>query len=144
MITAEQTQLQKNLLPRGWGRFGKAIDQITTVAGADESLIAACVTLNPTFHHRAITLAGGLFELRQSTNVVLALMDRRIIVVATNVAGSPQSDHTISLEGLTVVDHGKKDLTLRWSEGQAEFKGAAKTMLGPFVSALQARLAAAG
>ena len=42
------------------------------------------------------------------------------------------------------VDHGKKDLTLRWSEGQAEFKGAAKTMLGPFVSALQARLAAAG
>lgn len=107
-------------------------------------MIAACVTLNPTFHHRAITLTGGLFELRQSTNVVLALTDRRIIVVTTNVAGSPRSDYTISLEGLTVVDHDKTRLTLRWSDGQAEFKGAAKTMLGPFVSALQARLTAAG
>ena len=31
MITPEQTRRQKDLLPRGWGRFGKAIDSLGDV-----------------------------------------------------------------------------------------------------------------
>ncbi|HEX3316530.1 MAG TPA: hypothetical protein VHR88_00815 [Solirubrobacteraceae bacterium] len=78
MITPEETAREKDRLPRGWGRFGKSIDALADASEPDETLLAACVGINPTFKHRAITLARGAFELTKSTNVVLGATDRRV------------------------------------------------------------------
>ena len=140
MITSEQTRRQKDLLPRGWGRFGKAIDSLTDVCNPDEELVAACVTLNPTFEHRTVTLAGGLVELTGSTNVVLAATDRRVLVVSTGVNGAPRGHVAIPYAGLEIVHHERREITLRWDAGEARFRGAAKSMLGPLVEALNENL----
>ena len=112
------------------------IDHLTQISGADETLLATCVTLNPKFQHRSITLTAGLLELASSTNVVLAATDLRLVVVATGVGGAPRSHYEISYTGLELVGHGKHDVTLRWVEGEATFKGAAKIMLPQLVDAL--------
>ncbi len=140
MITPDQIAQQKERLPRGWGRFGKAIDYLAEIGEPDEELLAACVTLNPTFQHRTITLVGGLLELTQSTNVVLAVTDKRLVVIATGAGGAPRSQHTIPFDGLEIVDHAKTEITLRWNEGEARFKGAAKTQLPNLVAALTAQV----
>ena len=144
MITAEQTTKQKDLLPMGWGRFGKAIDHLIEASTDDETLLAACVTLNPTFQHHTISLPGGLYEMTKSTNVVLAVTDRRVIIVSTGVGGAPREHQEIAFDGLQIVNHDKRDITIRWPEGEATFKGAAKPMLPPLVAALTAQLGPSG
>jgi hypothetical protein len=49
VITADATARERDRLPRGWGRFGKAIDGLVPIADPDETLLATCVGLNPTF-----------------------------------------------------------------------------------------------
>src|SRR5262245_22135972 len=39
MATADEAAAAKATLPRGWGRFGKAIDRIVETAAPDESLL---------------------------------------------------------------------------------------------------------
>lgn len=144
MIAPEQTKQQKDRLPMGWGRFGKAIDYLAEASTDDETLLAACVTLNPTFEHRTVSLPGGLFELTKSTNVVLAVTNRRVIIVSTGAGGVPRDHHEISFDGLEVVRHDKREITLRWPTGEATFRGAAKPMLPPLIEALTGQLGALG
>ena len=140
MISSAETSREKDLLPFGWGRFAKAIDRLADVSESEESLLAACVTLNPAFKHRAITLVGILYELKDSTNVVLAVTNQRLLVIPTSVSGAPGAEQTIAFAGLELVAHDKREITLRWSEGEASFKGAAKTMVTPFLNALRSCL----
>jgi hypothetical protein len=140
MITTEQTAREKARLPRGWGRFGKSVDYLTELAEPDETLLSTCVALNPTFKHSAITLAGGLQELTNSTNVILAATTHRLVVVATGAAGGPMGHSSIPYQGLEIVAHAKKDLTLRWPEGELHFRGAAKQQLPEFVEVLSTHL----
>ena len=144
MISGEQIKQQKDLLPMGWGRFGKAIDYLAEASTDDEALLAACVTLNPTFEHRTISLAGGLLELTKSTNVVLTVTNQRLIIVATGAGGAPRDHQEVSFDGLEVVKHDKREITLRWPDGEATFRGAAKPMLPPLVQALTGLLGAPG
>jgi hypothetical protein len=97
------------------------------------------VTLNPTFQHRAITLAGGILEATDATNVVVAATDRRVVVVQTGMNGGARGNYEIPYDELEVVDQGKKEFSLRWSAGEARFRGAAKTMVGPLLEALNGR-----
>ncbi len=143
-MTPQQTAVQKDLLPTGWGRFGKAIDHLVEISQLDEELLAACVTLNPTFVHRSITLVGAVDELGKSTNVVLAATNHRLIIVATGAGGSPIRDETIAYKGLEIVARDKKELTLRWPDGEARFRGAAKPMLPLLLSVLDERIRSAG
>ena len=140
-MTPDEARSQKERLPRGWGRFGKAIDALLEVAAADEPLLAACVTLNPSFEHRAIGLAAGLMEATGDTNVVVAVTDRRLLVVRTAMNGNPRGHDEIAYDGLRVAAREKKEFTLSWPDATARFKGAAKTMVGPFLDALDAQLA---
>jgi hypothetical protein len=130
-------------LPRGWGRFGKAIDHLTEISGPDESLLSSCLGLNPQFRHGTITLAGGLVELTKSTNVILAATNHRLRFVATGAGGAPRRHEAIPYDGLEIVAVAKKDLTLRWPQGEVHFRGIAKQMLPGFVEALSGRLSAA-
>jgi hypothetical protein len=140
VITSEQAAPQKDTLPRGWGRFGKAVDHLVEISTPDEELVATCVTLNPTFQHRAISTEGTLLELTKSTNTVLAVTTRRLIVVATGAGGAPRSHYVIPFEGLSITDQGKKEVTLGWAEGEARFRGAAKPQLPALVQALNERI----
>ena len=72
MVTSEQAQRQTELFPPGLDRFGKAIDHLGEVSDAHDELPAACITLNPVFEHRTVTLVGELAELTGSTKVVIA------------------------------------------------------------------------
>ena len=110
----------------------------------DEELLAACVTLNPTFVHRSITLAGAVYELTKSMNVVLAATNHRLIIVATGAGGSPMRDETLSYTGLEIVARNKKELTLRWPDGEARFRGAAKPMLPLLLTVLDGQIQAGG
>lgn len=99
------------------------------------------MTLNPTFEHRSVTLSGGLLELTKSTNVVVAATTRRLLVVATGAGGAPRTHEAIPYADLELVAHGKKELTLRWSAGEARFRGAAKPMVEPLVAAIESATA---
>jgi hypothetical protein len=130
VITADQTAREKARLPRGWGRFGKAIDHLTEISEPDESLLSACVGLNPRFRHTTVTLAGGLMELTKSTNLVLAVTDQRLILVPTGAGGAPRGDQAIPFDGLEIVEAAKKDLTLRLPEGEMHRPDAGDRLVG--------------
>src|SRR5262249_49554098 len=40
-ITREEIEREKKALPFGWGRFGKAYDQLSEISETDEALLAA-------------------------------------------------------------------------------------------------------
>ena len=140
MITSEQTARERERLPRGWGRFGKALDYLEEISDPDETLLSTCVALNPQFKHSHVTLTGGLLELTKATNVILAATDQRLVVVPTGAAGGPRGHYAIPYAGLEIASQGKKDLTLRWSEGEVHFRGAAKQQLPDFLDVVTARL----
>ncbi|MBS1879281.1 MAG: hypothetical protein JST31_07195 [Actinobacteria bacterium] len=140
-MTAAEIQREKDLLPFGWGRFGKSLDHLTDLTEPSERLLAACVGLNPTFEHRTITLAGGLRELSKSTNVVLAATDRQLLIVATGAGGAPREHTSLDYRGMEVVEVGKRDLRVRWPEAEMQVKGIAKSMLPAFATALRDQLA---
>lgn len=127
---------EKDLLPFGWGRFGKAIEKLPELLDPEEELLAACVGLNPSFEHRSITLAGGLRELTKSTNLLLAATDRRLLLIATSAGGSPRDHSELAYDGMAVEKVGKRELKVTWPEGSMLIKGMAKPMLPPFVQAL--------
>jgi hypothetical protein len=132
---------EKDLLPFGWGRFGKSLEGIAEVADPDEELLAACIGLNPSFEHRTVTLVGGLRELTESTNVVLAATDRRLLLIATGAGGAPRDHSEIAYDGMTIDEVGKRELKLSWPEGKMHVKGLAKLMVPGFERALRERLA---
>jgi hypothetical protein len=137
----EAIQREKKLLPFGWGRFGKSLDQIAAAIGPDEQLLAACVGLNPTFEHRSVTLVGGLRELTESTNVVLAATDRRLLLIPTGAGGAPRDHSEIPYAGMSIEESGKREVKLTWPDGSMVVKGIAKPMLPGFVAAVQRKLA---
>jgi hypothetical protein len=139
MIDDAQIEREKNRLPFGWGRFGKSIEAVAELGEPDEELVASCVGLNPTFQHRSITLAGGLRELGQSTNVVLAATNKRLIVMSTGFAGGSRSHAEFAYEGLEVTAVDKHDITLKWPEGSMHVKGCAKQMLPELAEAIRRR-----
>jgi hypothetical protein len=140
VITAEQTAREKARLPRGWGRFGKAVDYLAELSDPDETLLSTCVALNPTFKHTTRTLGGGLAELAMATNVILAATDQRLVVVPTGAAGAPRGHYAIPYRGLELVSQAKKEVTLRWAEEEVRFRGASKQQLPEFLEMLTAHL----
>ncbi len=46
-ITPEEIEREKKTLPFGWGRYGKAYDQLAGISEPDESLLAAGVAMQP-------------------------------------------------------------------------------------------------
>ena len=75
-------------------------------------------------------------ELTQSTNILLAATDRRLIVLSTGAGGAPRDHASIPRAGLEVADSAQKELTVRWPEGEMHVKGCAKRMLPALVEAL--------
>lgn len=131
---------EKDLLPLGWGRFGKSIEKLLELLDPEEELLAACVGLNPSFEHRSITLAGGLRELTKSINLVLAATDRRLLLLATGAGGSPRDHTNLDYDGMTLDEVGKRELKLSWPEGTMLVKGMAKSMVPGFAAAVRGRL----
>jgi hypothetical protein len=135
-VTAEEIEREKARLPRGWGRFGKALDQLTEICEPDESLLSTCVTLNPQFRHTSVTLAGGLMEMTEATNVVLAATSKRLIVISTGMGGAPRKHYDLPWAGLQIAERQKKEFTLRTEAGEIRFRGAAKQEVPGFLDAV--------
>jgi hypothetical protein len=138
-ITAEDIAREKGRLPRGWGRFGKALDQLAEICEPDESLLSTCVTLNPEFRHKSATLAGGLMEMTDAMNVVLAATSKRLIVISTGMGGAPRRHYDVPWEGLQIADRQKKEFTLRTQGGEIRFRGAARQEVPGFLDAVEAK-----
>lgn len=138
-ITTEEIEREKQRLPRGWGRFGKSLDRLAAVSEPDESLLSSCVTLNPSFEHRTISLAGGLYEMTKATNVVLASTSARLILVSTGFGGAPRDHVSIPYDGLEIASRSAKEFELRWPDGQLRFRGAAKQQVPGFLDTVAAR-----
>ena len=140
-MDAAAVERERDLLPFGWGRFAKSLQKLPDLLDPEEDLLAACVGLNPTFEHRSITLAGGLRELTKSTNVVLAVTDRRLLLIATGAGGAPREHRELPYDGMAIEKAGKRELKVTWPEGSMLIKGMAKPMLASFEQAFQERLA---
>ena len=142
--TSDQAAREKGRLPRGWGRFGRAIDAVGELLDADEPIVSSCVGLNPDFVHRTITLAGAIRELQKATNVVMVATDRRVVVASTGIAGGTREHLSIPYEGLVIAEVAKKEITLRWPDHEMRVRGCAKQMLPGFADALAERRRPAG
>ncbi len=107
-MTREEIEREKQTLPFGWGRFGKAYDQLADIAEPDESLLAAGVALNPEYRQggRFVpgTLASAVSDLRKTTNVLVACTSKRLILVSTGVAGGVRQHVSIPYEGMEIVE----------------------------------------
>jgi hypothetical protein len=138
-VIAADIEREKDRLPRGWGRFGKALDQLAGICEPDESLLSTCVTLNPQFRHASVSLAGGLLEMTDSTNAVLAATSKRLIVISTGMGGAPRKHYDLSWGGLQVTERMKQEFTLRTEAGEIRFRGAAKQMVPGFLDVVQGK-----
>ena len=152
-IDSAQIEREKDRLPRGWGRFGKALDQLAEISEPDESLLSTCIGVNPSFKiggtltEPAVGLAAGAVAgrmagiaaaARKDTNLLLAATDRRIIALATGLRGDAREHGSIPYEGLE-IEAGKKNLVLRWPEGSLELGGAHKKQVPEFVEAARSQ-----
>ena len=141
-ISPEEIEREKTRLPRGWGRFGKSVERLAELSRPDETLLSACVGLNPEFRHRnfsghdAIALAGAFSEMTKATNVVLGCTNERVIVVATGMGGAPRHDYSIPLDGLEIPSRADKEFVLSWPEGQVRIRGGHKKQIPEFLDTL--------
>jgi hypothetical protein len=145
-ITAEQIEREKNTLPFGWGRFGKALDRLAELSEPNESLLATCVAQNPEYQQSgkfvpgtALGAAHALLELRKATNVVLACTDERLIVIPTGVGGAPRDHSSIPLDGVEILSRKKRVFVLGWPGGRMRIRGPAKQQAPRFLEAVAAR-----
>ncbi len=145
-ITAEEIEQAKKTLPFGWGRFGKALDQLAELSEPDESLLAPCVGLNPEYQYKPKFVPGtvlgaghALNELKKSINVVLACTNQRLILISTGGGGAPREHVSVQYEGLEIVSRDKKEFVLGLPEGQVRIRGAAKQQVPAFLQALESR-----
>jgi hypothetical protein len=115
-IDESQIQREKDRLPHGWGRFGKALTHLGEVAQPDESLLSSCIGINPQFKiggsltEPTAGLAAGAVAGRMAgiakaatkdTNLLLAATDKRIIAMATGLKGAtPGTTHPFRTRGL--------------------------------------------
>jgi hypothetical protein len=143
-ITTEEIERAKSTLPFGWGRFGKAIERLAEISEPEESLLAACVTLNPEYQYKPRFRPGGLLstghalhELTKTTNVVVACTNERLIVIGTGAGGAPRDHASMPYDGLEIVSRDKKEFVLGTPDGEARFRGAAKQQLPALLEALE-------
>ena len=129
-ITREEIERERKTLPFGWGRFGKAYDQLAEVSEPGESLLAAGVALNPEYHQggRFVpgTLASAVSELRKTTNVLVACTNQRVILLSTGVAGGVRDHVSIPYEGMEIVERARRYFVLGVPEGRVKIRGMAK------------------
>ena len=131
------------MLPFGWGRFGKAYDQLPEISESDESLLAAGVALNPEYHQggRFVpgTLASAVSDLRKTTNVLVACTTERLIMISTGVAGGVREHVSIPYEGMEIVERGRRYFVIGVPEGRVKIRGMAKQLQPRFLEALEAQ-----
>lgn len=143
-ITVKEIEGAKKTLPFGWGRFGKALDQLIELSEPDESLLASCVALNPEYQYKAkfvpgspLSTAHAVHELTKTTNVVLACTNRRLLAIGTGAGGAPREHTAIAYEGLKIVSREKTKFVLGLPEGEMRVRGAAKKQVPAFLEALE-------
>jgi hypothetical protein len=145
-ITSEEIAREKDRLPRGWGRFGKTLDQLAQISEPDESLLSSCVGLNPTYEYKPRGVPGGLvnlgtalYQLTKTTNIVLASTNQRLIAIGTGFGGAPQDHVSIPYDGVEIVSRAKKEFVLGLPDGQMRVRGAAKQQVPGFLDSVAAR-----
>jgi hypothetical protein len=142
-MTPEEIEREKQTLPFGWGRFGKAYDQLAEISEADESLLAAGVALNPEYRQggRFVpgTLASAVSELRKTTNVLVACTSERLLMISTGVTGGVRAHVSISYEGLEIVERAKRYFVISVPEGRIKIRSMAKQQQPRFLEVLEAQ-----
>ena len=143
-ITPEEIEREKKTLPFGWGRYGKAYDQLAGISQPDESLLAAGVALNPEYHQggRFVpgTLASAVSDLRKTTNVLVACTNRRLIMISTGVAGGVGEHVSIPYEGMEIVERARRYFVIAVPEGRVKIRGMAKPQQPRVLEVLEARV----
>jgi hypothetical protein len=141
-MTPEEIEREKQTLPFGWGRFGKAYDQLADISEPDESLLAAGVALNPEYHQGGVfvpgTLARAVSDLRKTTNVLVACTNQRLIMISTGVAGGVRDHVSIPYEGMEIVERARRYFVIGVPEGRIKVRSMAKQQQPRFLEVLEA------
>jgi Bacterial PH domain len=144
-ITPEEIEREKKTLPFGWGRFGKSIEQLAEISEPDESLLATCVAMNPEYHATGRFVPGtplsAVYELTRTTNVVVGLTNKRVIMLSTNVIGGARKHASIPYEGLEIAENGRRVFVLGLADGgRIKVRGLPKQQQPRFMEVLEAQL----
>jgi hypothetical protein len=143
-ISNEEIEREKKTLPFGWGRFGKALDQLAEISEPNESLLASCVALNPEYKQGGRFVPGTLLsaasELQKSTNVVLACTNERVIMISTGVTGAPRNHISLPFDGMEIAERAPRLFVLGMPQGRIKIRSAAKQQVPLFLEALDRRL----
>ena len=147
-ITREEIEREKETLPFGWGRFGKAYDQLAEISEPDESLLAAGVALSPAYHQdgRYVpgTVLSAVHELRKTTNVLVACTTRRLVMLSTGVAGGARDHVSIPYEGMEIVERARRYFVISVPEGRIKIRSMAKQQQPRFLEVLETQLRPSG
>jgi hypothetical protein len=131
-----EIEREKKRLPRGWGRFGKALDHVAELAEPGEALLISCVGLGAAAAEADIPLLAAFGE----TNVMLAITDRRLIAIGTNLGGSPRSEAAIALadlQGFEVASEKKRNLRMIADGSELHVKSIAKGVFPEVIAVLR-------
>jgi hypothetical protein len=143
-ISNEEIEREKKTLPFGWGRFGKALDQLAEISEPNESLLASCVALNPEYKQGGRFVPGTLLsaasELQKTTNVVLACTNERVIMISTGVTGAPRNHISLPFDGMEIAERAPRLFVLGMPQGRIKIRSAAKQQVPLFLAALGRRL----
>ena len=143
-ITNEEIEREKKTLPFGWGRFGKALEQLAEISEPNESLLASCVALNPEYRQGGQFVPGTVLsvasDLKKSTNVVLACTNERLIMISTGVTGAPRNHISLSFDGMEIAERAPRVFILGVPEGRIKIRSAPKQQVPPFLKALEANV----
>jgi hypothetical protein len=130
-LDAEDIEREKKKLPWGWGRFGKALEYLLELAEPGETLISTCIGVNPEFNELGLG----------TTNILLAVTDRRLLAVGTTLRGVPGKSAVVPYEGLTATYEDRKRVVQLHTGGKtAEVRDVAKQQFPDFVEALSQQL----
>jgi hypothetical protein len=142
-ITRDEIEREKQALPRGWGRFGKALDRLAEISGPNESLLGSCAALNPEYRQTGRYVPGSALsiasDLRKSTNVVLACTNERLIMISTGITGAPRDDVTISYDDLKIVERAHRVFVISVPDGRIKIRGAHKQQIPLFLGVLESQ-----
>ena len=127
---------EKERLPRGWGRFGRALERIGEIGEPDELLLISCVGVSEVAATAGFPLSAAFGE----TNAVLAVTNKRLIAVGTGLLGRLGKTEAIPLEdvqGVEVESERKRHLRIDAAGGTLRVKSMAKSTFPEFVQVLR-------
>ena len=128
---------EKERLPFGWGRFGKALDRLGELLEPGEELEIASVGVYSKYREQHVFGELGAGQ----TNAVVGVTDRRLFLIGTTLRGKPLGHDAIEwaeVSDFSVVSDKKRSIAVTSPGGTAAVDSIAKSAFADLMTAVAA------